>query len=218
MGKTTAEARKLMISAGGWIASLVALLAELAEEAGMTLEDVHRLATPQGKEVLRRMVQAMIAVMHEAWGMVRYAIAVNYRLSLDEMIAAVNCDWVNENIAKSKEFRQEIEIAAAVKRVQQEDLSAVLLHLKHEATSQEVLKEMEKRGLRAATLAELCAFGAKHPEFQREFPIIGLGSYCVLGGGRQVPVLWGFASGRSLYLYYPDFRWRAYCRFLAVSK
>jgi len=205
----------LLASAAGWIGSFMESLVEMAEEAGMTLEDVHRLVTPQGKAVLRRMVAAMVAVMKEAWGLPIYDIIVDYSQTLEQMVAVVGCDSVNRNISSSnKDFTKEI----ITKKGIREELKVVLLHLDRVATSQEVLAEMERLGLRPATLAELLALGAKHPELQREFPIIALGSSCTLYGYRRVASLWSYVSWRRLGLDYFDARWPEYCRFLAVSK
>ena len=143
-----------------------------------------------------------------------YAITVDYSQSIEQMVAALRCDgYVNPEI-KTANFGEEIKAKKSAK----EDLEVVLLPFNREVTSQEVLDEMEKKGLRPATLAEPLAFGAKHPDFQREFPIVALGSSCVLHGDRRVACLWGSASGRSLSLSYFGHRWSARYRFLAVSK
>lgn len=91
-----------------------------------------------------------------------------------------------------------------------------LIHFNKWMTTQHVLAELEKLGLRPATLVELLAFGAKYPE-QREYPIVALGSraryYDVL-----VPVLDEDGDGRDLRLYRCDNRWRGSDRFLCVRK
>lgn len=170
----------------------------------------HRLATPEGDSV----VADMAKVMQEAWGFLTYAIAVDYTKTVEQMVASVKCDgYVNPDI-NTKSFGDEV----VVKKGAKEDLEVVLLHLNREATSDEVLAEMERLGLRAATLAELLAFGAIYPEKQREFPIAALGSSCVLYGSRRVAYLWGNASRRDLGLDDLGGGWGAGWRFLAVRK
>jgi len=190
--------------------SIIATLVKKSLAAGLIEEDIHRLDKPEGEPVFDQ----MIAVMVEAWGLVRYAITADYSQSIEQMVAALRCDgYVNPEI-KTANFGEEIKAKKSAK----EDLEVVLLPFNREVTSQEVLDEMGKKGLRPATLAELLAFGAKHPDIQREFPIVGLGSSRVLSGRRRVACLWGGASGRGLCLDCFGSRWSAGYRFLAVSK
>ena len=51
-----------------------------------------------------------------------------------------------------------------------------IIHFKKKLTTNDVLKRLDKKGLRPATLRELLAHGAKNPEEQRNYPIIALGS------------------------------------------
>jgi hypothetical protein len=82
-----------------------------------------------------------------------------------------------------------------------------------------VLKEFEARGLRAATLPELLAFGATYPEKQREFPIVALRSVWQNRDGlRCVPCLDRDGSKRMLGLRWLGRRWLDDCRFAAVRK
>lgn len=176
----------------------------------LTEEDFYLLGTPEGDPIIEAMVEAAVSRL----GLPSYAITVNYKLTVEQMVVALGCDgYVNTNI-DTQNFGEEV----AAKKDAKEYLNVVLFHLGREATSQEVRDEMEKRGLRPATLAELLAFGAQHPEKQREFPIAALGSDCVLYGGRRVAYLWGDASKRDLFLYCLGGGWRAAWRFLAVRK
>jgi hypothetical protein len=94
-----------------------------------------------------------------------------------------------------------------------------LVHFGRDMESESVLKEFEARGLRAATLPELLAFGATYPEKQCEFPVVALGSvWRSRGGHRYVPYLSGDGSERELHLDWSGNRWDDYCRFAAVRK
>ena len=90
--------------------------------------------------------------------------------------------------------------------------------------SDAVLRELDKRGLRAAELRELLAFGEKYPHVQREFSIAALGSKWLsmvnhLHHDYLTPVLHGGKSGRSLDLYHFDRAgWYSDSRFAAVAK
>jgi len=140
-----------------------------------------------------------------------FKVVVDYSLSLTEMIAAGDYDWTNsditaENFPVSGDGRQEVELE--------------LVHLNREASTEEVLEELDRRGLRPARIEELLALGAKHPELQKQFPIIAFGSvWRDPGGYRCVPCLgWG-VSERGLSLGYDDgLRWGDLCRFPAVRK
>ena len=85
--------------------------------------------------------------------------------------------------------------------------------------SDEVLKKLEKLGLRPATLPELLAFGATYPNKQRKFPIVALGSvWRYWEGYRFVPYLWENGARRDLGLGWLERGWDAYYRFAAVRK
>lgn len=79
--------------------------------------------------------------------------------------------------------------------------------------------ELDRRGLRPATIEELLAFGAAYPDKQREFSIIALGSVCIGQPIRRnyVPCLWLESAGRCLGLRGAELGgWYANYRFAAV--
>lgn len=82
-------------------------------------------------------------------------------------------------------------------------------------SSEDVVKELRRRLLRRATLAELLAYGAAYPEEQRRGPLIALGSVAEVIG-RSVPGLYADRSGRVLGLGYWRDGWSGRCRFLVV--
>jgi hypothetical protein len=145
-----------------------------------------------------------------------YPITVDYSQSFAKMVAAGHYDWTNSDIV-AEHFP--IEGEGKVK------IMAQLVHLYHAANDRVVIAELDKRGLRPATIEELLAFGAKYPEFQREFLIVALGSYGWVHprGDRRVPGLHGTGGRRNLDLHWerpqdPLNMWGDSCRFLAVSK
>ena len=83
----------------------------------------------------------------------------------------------------------------------------------------ELLRELDKLGLKPEGPAELCAVGEHHPELQRKFPIVarrqawrdprGFRAYMVLGGN---------VYGRSLQLIFVRRMWENNCRFLCSRK
>jgi len=209
MAKRSLEERVFIVEGADLSAEIWRKLRKAADDLGLPKEFFHRLSTPEGDSVIADMAK----VMQEAWGLPTYDITVDYNQTIEQMVAAGSYNYANRDIS-SANFGQEV----VAKKGVREELKAVLLHLDRVATSQEVLAEMERLGLRPATLAELLALGAKHPELQREFPIIALGSSCTLHGYRQVAFLWSDVSRRGLYLSSFGGRWTGHCRFLAVSK
>jgi hypothetical protein len=82
---------------------------------------------------------------------------------------------------------------------------------------------LDKLGFRSSILPELLVFGETHPEVQREFSIIALGSIALVLGDRDVPYLdvWHDErrrSGRGLGLSWFEDRWNVSYRFAAVRK
>ncbi len=102
------------------------------------------------------------------------------------------------------------------------ELEFVYVHMDRSVSTEEVLAEMDKRKLRPAILEELVAFAMAYPEEQRKYPIIGLGTYCIVGAYnrrfRAVPHLNENRDGRYLELNRDDYAWLDHYRFLAVRE
>lgn len=134
-----------------------------------------------------------------------YKVTVNYGQTLAEMIAAGNYDWQNTDI-----IAEHFPIPPAKRG--KEEVEIELVHLNRYAESDEVLRELDKMGLRPATLPELLAFGAAYPNKRREFPIAALGSV----GAEQVAYFYKNADGHGLGLRWWSGGWGPGCRFAAV--
>ena len=95
----------------------------------------------------------------------------------------------------------------------------VLAHFDKEMDSERALRELDKIGLRAATLSELLALGESFPELQRKFEIVTLGSSFVRRDGRRsVTGLDRWLGGRKLDLLVFQRNWGERVRFAAVPK
>jgi len=136
-------------------------------------------------------------------------IVVDYDLSLQEMIAAGQYDLVNDDITPER-------FPVIGKGVMQ--LISQLVHFNRNISSDDAEKELDKKGLRPATLAELLAFGKTYPEVQRKFPVVALGSVARIYGNRYVTYLDGSDSKRHLDLGCRGIDWPARFRFLAFPK
>jgi hypothetical protein len=187
---------------------ITCLLEKQAKARGLTDSDLDCLATARGDALLEKIAD-LLATEARGGPKTSYPVTIDYRASLAAMIKAGRYDWANPNIT-DKHFP-----------VTPGDTDVVieLVHLNRDASSDDVLAELERRGLRPATLPELLAFGATYPEQQREFPIVALGSVWQLwDGGRLVPYPWGDSLERDLNLNWFDRWWSARCRWAAVRK
>lgn len=138
-----------------------------------------------------------------------YPVTVNYDLSLAEMIAAGKYDWKNDDIT-AKHF--------PMKGEDTKEVVTELVHFNQYMESGDVLRDLDKRSLRPATIEDLLSFGAKYSELQRQFPIVALGSIWQHLDYRYVPFLWSFSDERYLSLGWFEGRWGDDSRFLAVRK
>ena len=137
-------------------------------------------------------------------------IAFNYGMSLSEMISVGNYGWKND-LYTEKNF--------PIKG----DGEVVMPHLHHfgrDISSENAIKELDKLGLRPATLPELLLFGANNPEEQKKYPIVALDPervfrYC---GRRFVPALDCDGYERDLRLYSWGDDWGGAWRFAVVRK
>ena len=140
-----------------------------------------------------------------------YSVTVDYGLSLAKMIKAGKYDYVNSDI-NAKNFP-----VARIGKVEMKNLE--LVHLNCNASTDEAIQEIGKRGLGLGDLPMLLALGAKYPELQREFPVAALGSSWVNRDGfRRVACLWSDDGNRRLYLDWYGIMWCVHYRFLAVCK
>lgn len=139
-----------------------------------------------------------------------FQVIVDYTQFLADMIAAGKYDWVSPDI--TQEHFPTTDKGTI-------ELRAELIHLGKTMSTDAVLKKLDQRGCRPATLRELLAFGSKHPEKQREFPIFAFGSVWTRSGGdRYVPYLYGHEAERRLLLYWYSPDWFDDCLSLAVRK
>lgn len=85
-------------------------------------------------------------------------------------------------------------------------------------TSDNVIAWAVANGYRAPVLEETVDFAKAHPDLQREYPIVALGSFALSDGSRGVAILCRDDAERSLDYDWFDAGWLALCRFLLVRK
>ena len=138
------------------------------------------------------------------------AITVDYGMNLEAMVKVGRYDGVNPDITA-----EHFPIVGDGKV----DREPLLVHFGRDMDDAVITTEFDRLGLRDGAIEELAAFGAKYPDLQRGYPIIGRQSVwryrvgysycpCLLGGGRE----------RILRLTLRGLGWDVHCRFLAFRK
>ncbi len=98
-----------------------------------------------------------------------YPITVDYDITVEDAIKAGNYDEVYDlGCITQKNF--------PIQKKGKSELVVEIIKLDYWATTEEVLKELDRLGYRPVDLMELLAFGAKYPDVQREFTVVALGS------------------------------------------
>lgn len=200
-------------------ASMAARMWQKFEEAiernhGLT-EDLQLLAQTEGDNLIDSLAKQLVTV--GAMQRNAYVVLVNYDLPHQKQIETGKFDWItnydNKLIRKnSTEHLVPVPNGEIEQRL-------TLLHLDRYAKTKEVLAEMEKLNLRPTSSHETLAFAAAHPDVQRKFPLIGLGSVWVDSDGYRVSLyLCRFSDKRDLGLRLYGREWRDRCHFLAIRK
>jgi hypothetical protein len=179
----------------------------LSEKETETPLDMYLALTKAAKAELMtaEQLQALLEGKDEVLGI--YKVTVDYNLTLEQMIAAGKYDWATDErfpvLGKGKVERE-----------------LVLVHLNKVASTDEVLAEIDRRGLKSAEIEDLLVLGAVKPELQRRFSIMELGSSwgCSRNGLHYFAFIDHDNFGRVLRLLYCGNGWGEERRFLAVRK
>ena len=140
----------------------------------------------------------------------KLVVTVDYGSIVEEMVRAGSYNYANPDIT-SQNF--------TTTRGGEWQGEVILVHFGRVIGSDDALAELEKMGLRTGGLHELLAVGVQHPDKQREFPIVALGSgWQRPDGDRGVPFLGSWDGLRELYLRWFGVDWYEHCRFLAFCK
>lgn len=134
-------------------------------------------------------------------------LAVDYGLSVEEWVEAGRYDHRDDRIISSN--------FPATQRGEAQ-LRPRLVCFECIVTTESVLTDLGILRLRVAKLPEVLAFGAKHPNRQREYPIVGLGSSLHdPDGSTRYPELDEADGLRRLNLASDSGGWNSHTRFLA---
>ncbi|MDE2071576.1 MAG: hypothetical protein KGI70_02490 [Patescibacteria group bacterium] len=135
--------------------------------------------------------------------------SVDYGRSLDQMVAAGNYDWKNDNITAKK-------FSVVGNGIEQFEVK--VFHFDRTMSSEAAVEAIKAAGFEPGKIEHLLSFGEKYPEEQRKYPITALGSVARVGGYRHVPYLYRYDAERRLGLFWWVNGWNGRCRFLAVRK
>ncbi len=187
---------------------LLQSLLERVKKHGYSDDDILRVATVQGDNLLDKFADVVADAASRRRDI--FPVAVNYDLPVEEAVQAGDYQAVHMGIV-SKNFPS--------RKKGQAELEIVLVRFDRRMTSEDVLRELDEEGLRAAELHEFLAFGAKYPDVQRKCSVVGLGSvWRDRKKYRNVPCLYTASEGRYLDLRWWDDAWYSYSRFAAVRK
>src|SRR5258706_591723 len=92
-----------------------------------------------------------------------YPVNVDYSASLEQLVKAGKYDWFNDDIT-GRNFPSSEKGTAQV--------LVYLVNFNRDINSEDVVKELDRQGLRPATLKELLALGASYPDLQRKDLIV----------------------------------------------
>jgi hypothetical protein len=205
-----ARQRSDIMNVAGLLMNIIIGLVKTVQDKGGTDDDIRRLASEEGRDLLGKIADLIIEAGRKARDI--FQLAVDYGRKLEDAIAAGHYDWVNENITEAN-------FPLGTEERGKKKLSTKLFHFDRIVESKEAIREMEKEGYRPPSLREGLAFSEANPELQRQFPIVILGSVWVGGGrGPRVPMLYGGSARRGLYLFCLGGKWGSGSRFLAVRK
>ena len=197
----------MTVSGAGLIAGFWSALEKARQRLGISDKDFHA-AVAEESPMIERFADMISA---SCWPKIStYVVPVNYDRSVADGIAAGKYDWVNSDITQEHFPPTRSGIV---------QVGIHLVHFGRNTTTDEVERELDKRGLRSAESPELLALGEKHPNLQCEFPIVALGSRWQYPLGHWfVSCLFRLDAERHLGLDWALDEWDDIFRFAAVSK
>jgi len=141
-------------------------------------------------------------------------LTIDYGQSLHQMIAAGRYDWINGDVTSER-------FAVVGEGIVQ--FAWKVFHFDCDMLSEKAIGAIRSADVtnpwRPARIEHLLAFGAKHREEQRRFPILALASVARVHGVRYVPCLSrDGCARRHLSLPWWHSGWNRSCRFLATRK
>lgn len=178
------------------------------KKRGGTDEELHQILVGSGSEEFTSQVVNLAVKIAERISD-SFHVVVDYSKTLTEMISAGNYDWVNSEINQDRLLVQD----------SVEAINIELIHYDKHMKADDIILDLDTRGLRPATLPELLAFGATYMKEQRKFSIVALGSVWLGRHSLRYALYLGSNDfGRKLNLSLWDIGWDSDYLFAAVRK
>ncbi|MBI3330238.1 MAG: hypothetical protein HYZ81_26465 [Nitrospinae bacterium] len=210
------------VSREGFAASFWRALQRAVRERGGTDQDLYRIGTQEGEWLIGQFADLIV---QSEWATRNvFRVTVNHRLSVEAMVLAGRYNrslpmetmvLVGAALAGVYDFLSLKNFTVSPEGKTEVDIE--LVHFGQMMVTGDVLRKLDQKGLRPATLRELLAFGAQYPAVQRVFPIVALGSSWVEGiNTRTVAYLWGNPAERGIGRRWFVSKWRDVYRFAAA--
>jgi hypothetical protein len=195
-----------LLSIVGFVFELVRVTVNALRERNGTVDHLRRLL--KEPELVNKVFDLIVEPMKEIE--IVFTVIVDYTKSLEAMIEDGHYDSKDSDITVDN---------FPVVGSSQVAVDLKLIRRGKNKSTTDVLADLDRRGLRPATLPELLAFGAKYPDEQRKYPIIALGSIgaCRINS-RSVVYLIEDAGSRKLDVSSFECKWFSHCCFLAAKK
>lgn len=156
-----------LISAAGVIGGFIEKLVKKFHALGGKDEQLHELLVGErSEEFIGKVVE--LAVNMAVVVSDNFHIVADYTKTLSEMVNAGEYDRVAPDIC-SHFLAQERERGRV-------EYDIRLVHYNKPMPSEDVVRDLDKRGLKPVTFPELLLFGATYPEEQRKFQIAAIGA------------------------------------------
>jgi hypothetical protein len=204
-----------IVAGAGLLTSIFTEFAQAVYDRGGTAEDIHRLATPEGRAIIGKLAELTVCGTYGN----TFILSIDYSRPLAEVVAAGNYNYADPNITEENFPTNKVDPAVDGNPTGVQGAVAMLVQPDCHIDSMRILGELDRIGLRPGSMFELAVFGEQHPEVQLKFPILAAGSvWTHPDGHRRVGYLWGDDIRRRLSHDYFDSRWWENCRFLAFRK
>lgn len=204
-----------LVRGAGMAASVWQKFEDAVERNHGLTEDLHLLAQPEGDSIINNVAKQLVMV--GAMQRNAYVVSVNYDLAHDAQIEEAKFDWVTDydgNLIRKNPTEHLYPVPTGI--VEQR---ITLVHLGRDAKQPEIIAEMDKLNVRPVLSPEFLALTKAHPDLQRKFPLVGLGSVWVDSGRyRNVLYAYEYSDERRLNMGCDGGEWSERCRFPAVCK
>lgn len=139
-----------------------------------------------------------------------FPLVVNWARPIEDLVSEGHYDDVTRNMLRA---------GLEVPEIGFDRIEGDLVSFTRRSSTDDILRALDRVDMRPAKFRELLVFGIKHPDIQREFAIVALGSISRFRGKDCLAYLHGDRYGRTLVLGVAGDGWRVKrYQFLAFPK